>query len=77
MKEYFIVTGTITYAMKAKDILRKNGFYAVVQKLALGEENIGCGYAVLIKGNVEKALEILKNAEVKILKIIPKNFNGV
>ncbi len=77
MQEYFIVTGTITYALKAKDILRKNGFYAVVQKLSLPEGNIGCGYAVLTKGSPEIAMEILKKAEVKILKIIPKNLNGV
>ncbi len=74
MQEYFIVTGTITYALKAKDILRKNGFNAMVQKLSLQEENIGCGYAVLIRGNIEKAMEILKKAEVKVLKIIPKKF---
>ena len=74
MQEYFIVTGTITYALKGKDILRKKGFNAMVQKLSLQEENIGCGYAVLIRGNIEKAMEILKKAEVKVLKIIPKNF---
>jgi len=73
MQEYFIVTGTVTYAIKARDILRRNGFFAKVEKINDGSDNIGCGYAVRIKSDINTAVDILNASGVKILKI--KNIN--
>ena len=54
MKEYKIFVGTITYALKGRDILRKNGIKARVERMTSGVENHGCGYVILSEGNIEK-----------------------
>lgn len=69
MQEHFIVTGSVTYAIKAKEILRRNGILASVEKITTTENDIGCGYAVAIKENPDEAVELLKSKGVKILKI--------
>lgn len=73
MQEYFIVTGTVTYAIRAKEILRKNGFYARVEKISSSENDIGCGYAVAVKEKPNEAAELLVSKGIKILKIKSKN----
>ena len=72
MQEYIIVTGTVTYAIKAKEVLRKNGFSANVIKISEKDSNIGCGYAVNFKGDIDKAIELLEKYSVKVLKIKKK-----
>ena len=69
MKGYLITTGTVTYALKGRDILRKKGFKANVEKLSTDEKDIGCGYSIAVYGDINKAENILRNAGVKILKI--------
>lgn len=69
MKGYLITTGTVTYALKGRDILRKKGFKANVEKAATEEKNMGCGYQVAVYGDIDSAEQILRNAGVKILKI--------
>lgn len=70
MKKYLIVTGTVTYAVKGKDLLNKKSIKAKVEKLSDIKSNHGCGYAINVFGNIEIITEILKNAGVKILEII-------
>lgn len=69
MKEYKIFVGTITYALKGRDILRKNGIKARVERMTSGVENHGCGYVILSEGNIEKSEELLRMAGIKILEI--------
>lgn len=69
MQEYFIVIGSVTYAIKAKEILRKAGFQVRIEKISSDEKGIGCGYAVALKGDPYEAVEILKSKGIKILKI--------
>ena len=39
MKGYLITTGTVTYALKGRDILRKKGFKASVDRTSTNENN--------------------------------------
>lgn len=71
--EYLIFTGTVTNALKGRDILRKNKIEAFVKKVANAQNTLGCGYAIVVKNNINKAENLLINNEVKILKI-SKNF---
>ena len=71
--KYAIVTGTVTYAIKGRDILRKNGIDAIVKKKNSAESDIGCGYAIVVKNNIDKAEKILRNNGIKIIKY-SKNF---
>ena len=69
MKGYLITTGTVTYALKGRDILRKKGFKASVDKTSTNENNLGCGYSIKIYGDINNAERILRSNGVKILKI--------
>ncbi|MBO5358965.1 MAG: DUF3343 domain-containing protein [Clostridia bacterium] len=68
MKRYVIATGTVTYAIKGRDILRKNGFSVKIERIT-GDKTLGCGYVLIISEKVSEAEKILKNNGVKILKI--------
>ena len=69
MGKFLIVTGTITYAIQGRDILRKHGYSANMEKTRHGLEH-GCGYSIAVKGNIEEITSILKKHGVKILDIM-------
>lgn len=74
MKEIFVVTGTVTYALRAKEILAKNGFSADVKKWNDKSGKYGCGYGVkLRKADVTEIKELLQKNGVKILDVIVQN----
>ena len=68
MKRHLIQVGTVTYAIKGRDLLRKNGYKAKIERKT-GENTYGCGYAIVIDGNGEGAEELLRQNGVKILEI--------
>ncbi len=69
MGKYMIVTGTITYAIRGRDILRKHGYHANIEKTK-SNLNHGCGYSISVSGNIEEIKGILISASIKILEII-------
>ncbi len=69
MKGYLITTGTVTYALKGRDVLRKKGYKASVEKISSNENNLGCGYSIKFYGDIKMAEQILRSSGVKILKI--------
>ncbi len=71
MKNYSIVTGTVTYAIRGRDILRRNGYKANMEKTKGGLNN-GCGYSITVYGDINKIEPILRNFGIKILEIIEK-----
>ncbi len=68
MGKYLIVTGTITYAIRGRDILRRHGYAANMEKTK-GTLQHGCGYSITVSGDIDKIETILKNAGVKIIEI--------
>ena len=70
MDRYVIATGTITHALKGRDLLKKQGIKASIERMKHGTEKYGCGYAVVVwTNNIATAQEIMKNNNVKILNI--------
>ncbi|MEG0894633.1 MAG: putative Se/S carrier-like protein [Oscillospiraceae bacterium] len=65
-----LVVNTITSVYRAKDILQKNGIMAYIKRINADLRNDGCGYALQINQNEEKAIKILENAGIKIRNII-------
>ena len=65
MKRYYINTGSITYAIKARDALRRNGFKAQIERKKAGPASGGCGYSVNTAGNLEIIKSVLEKADVK------------
>lgn len=72
MIRYLISTGTVTFAIKGRDILRKHGINARVEKISSGKANNGCGYAVATAGNIDLIKDLLKENGIRILDIIQK-----
>ena len=67
--KHVIVTGTVTYAIRGRDILRKYGFRATVERNSSGLGRLGCGYGIVVYGDISKAVEILRNNSIKIIEV--------
>ncbi len=68
LEKNFFATGTVTYAAKGRDVLRKNGIKAYAQR-SFAPDRIGCGYGVVAVGNKQDILSILGKADVKVLDV--------
>lgn len=69
MDHYVVSTGTITYATKGRDILRESGFKAYVERRLSTKNHKGCGYVIIVSGEINKIKSVLNSAGVKILDI--------
>ena len=67
MERYVVSTGTITYAIKGRDLLRTLGFKAYIERRQSGLGSKGCGYVIVFEGNFEKAKNELDKVQIKIL----------
>ncbi|MBR4099929.1 MAG: DUF3343 domain-containing protein [Clostridia bacterium] len=72
MKRYLIQVGTVTYAIKGRDLLRRKGFKVKIERKS-GEKTYGCGYAISLEGDKSEAVELLRDSGVKILDITEIN----
>ncbi len=68
MDKYSISTGTVTYALRGRDALRYYGYKAYVERSSAGDA-LGCGYSIIVSGDIDKITEILKQKSVKVLKL--------
>ena len=66
MNGNFFEIGSITNAMKAKDVLRKHGIMSRIRRIADFTDRKGCGYGLHVPGNAELALPLLLDAGVRI-----------
>ena len=69
MKQYRISTGTITYAIKGRDLLRHHGYKVGIERGMPQSGAHGCGYSIIVYGSIEKPLELLHKAGVKVLDV--------
>ncbi len=67
MARQFIMVQSITYAMKAKSVLRNNGIYADITKTSKHSAQKGCGYSLIVNRDFDRAVKILKENGIKIL----------
>lgn len=63
------ITGSVTYAIKGKDLLKRKGYNAYVERKTETTSSSGCGYAIVVRGNYLGAEELLRSASIKILEI--------
>lgn len=69
MKRYFIITGTVTYAIKCRDVLRRNGCHAELKRTSNTTGNVGCGYGVLSACDLSEIKRLLQANGIKYLQI--------
>ena len=70
MKKTEIMIGTVTLALKGRDILRDNGFKAHIERKSYNIGKYGCGYSVVVTEEAERAVSILKENGIKVLNVI-------
>lgn len=58
---------SITYAIKARDTLKKYNIMSIVQRTPMDLKVTSCGYSLYLQSDVDKALTILKNHHIKFI----------
>lgn len=60
---------SVTQAMKAKQLLKKQSIYSEVVKTSRYSTKKGCGYSIVLYKNIEQGVQILKENGIEILNI--------
>ena len=68
MNKLVIKVGSVTYALKAKDILRGRGIKSVIRKTPNPAKGEGCGYSVVVPGANDAVTGILRLSGIEILE---------
>ena len=71
MKGHIIITGTVTNAMRAREVLSHNGYNTQIMRVKASPTN-GCGYGVFVQRNLEEAISIIKDNNIKFLGVADK-----
>ena len=58
---------SVTYALRAKEIIEQNGGNVIIKKNPHSLRNEGCGYILSITGNVEKTINLLNKNKIKYI----------
>ena len=71
MQRHIVSVNSITYAIKGRDLLRKQGFKAYIERKTNSNGDAGCGYVIITEGNRDKIRNALVNSGIKFLQINP------
>ncbi len=66
MSKKGIKVTSVTYAMKGRDLLQKNGYKAYLTRNPHPEDDEGCGYVIYVNNLDKKCYEILKRNKIKV-----------
>ncbi|MBR3968903.1 MAG: DUF3343 domain-containing protein [Clostridia bacterium] len=69
MQRHIISVNSITYAIKGRDLLRKQGFRAYIERKTNANGNAGCGYVIIANGNKNKIINALLEAGINIVDV--------
>lgn len=69
MQRHIISVASITYAIKGRDFLRKQGIKAYIERKTNVSGNVGCGYVIVAEGNRNKITKTLMDSGVIITEI--------
>lgn len=67
MSKKGIKVGSVTIAMKGRDLLQKNGYKAYLTRNPLPKADEGCGYVIYVSNIDDRCFMVLKKAGIKIL----------
>lgn len=60
-----IALTSITYAVKAKNLLNSAGYYCEIQRTPK-DLSKGCGYSIVVKNDTNLILSILASQDIKV-----------
>lgn len=67
MEKQLIMFPSITYAIKARDTLKKYNIMSMVQRTPMDLKVTSCGYSLYLQSDIDEALTILKKHNIKFL----------
>lgn len=67
MEKQLILVPSVTYAMKAKNILDKYNIKSYIERTPKIHQVNSCGYCLFVPENVEKAHDILLRNSIRII----------
>lgn len=70
MSKQMIMVSSITYAMKAKSLLKNYNIYVDIIKTSKHTAQNGCGYSLIVNKDLDKVIEILKKNNIKIIGVV-------
>lgn len=70
MNKLIIKVGSVTFALKAKDILQNRGIKSQIKKTANPSKGEGCGYSVVVPDGTDSVVGILRLSGIEILDTV-------
>lgn len=69
MANYYIHVGSVTNAMRGKQLLEEQGIRAYLHRALQPSAGDGCGYSLLVTGDVKHAEQVLRQRGVRVIRI--------
>ena len=70
MNNPLIMVGSVTYAIKGRDLLRRMGYRANMERTPASLSRVGCGYSITVEDlDAVKAAKILGENNIKVYGI--------
>ncbi len=70
MNKKGIKVGSLTYAMKGRDLLQKNGYKAYLTRNPRPETEEGCGYVIYVNNIDKRCFSILNSNGIKVYGVV-------
>ena len=76
MSLYWIHCRSLTHAQRASMLLERDGFTATLTRTPQGLSTRGCGYAVIVRKDIGRALALLREKKVSFGKVYTRTEAG-
>ncbi len=63
-----VYISSVTNAMRGKTLLERQGYTVHMQRSSRAEETDGCGYSLLVRGEVQPITALLNKAGIRVLR---------
>lgn len=67
MEKELIMFPSITYAIKARDTLKKYNIMSMVERTPMNLKVTSCGYSLYVPNNIDEAMKILRKHNIRFL----------
>ena len=69
MEKQLIMFASITFAIKARDVLKKHGIASYLERTPMNLKVTSCGYSLHVPRDMQKAVRLLENHRIRYLGI--------
>ena len=69
MANHYIQVGSITNAMRGRRVLEAQGIRAYLQRTTHPTDTDGCGYRLLVTVDPQRAVRLLKDSGVRVIRV--------